>query len=69
MDLYLPAEDADFFDDQAQEALALLEVELVEAVGDACGEVAYTAEELVMAGELLVAGLKLLSLGLETRVP
>ena len=46
----------DCFDDKAHQALTLLEVEVLEAVGDVCGEVRYTSPQLVVAGELLVAG-------------
>jgi hypothetical protein len=64
--LDLPAGDPDLFDDEAHETLTLPEVELVEAVGYACGEVAYTPAELVGTGQLLVTGVQLVLLGLQT---
>jgi hypothetical protein len=67
VDLDLPTGDSDLLDDEAQQTLTLVEVELIEAGGDACGEVAYTPPELIVAGQFPVTGLELVLLGLQTR--
>jgi len=55
------------FDDETHQPLALVEVKGVEALGDSCGEVGYTPLDLVVAGELVVAGLQRVLLSLEPR--
>src|SRR5918911_1155098 len=69
-DLDLPAGDADLFDDQAEEALALVEVQAVERLGHALGEAgqalaqpvafgepaSFGSQTDLLAGELLVVG-------------
>ena len=49
----MPAGDADFGDDEAEQVLFLVEVEGVDDGQDACGEVADALAELVTAGELV----------------
>ena len=49
----MPAGDVDFFDDEAEQGLFLVEVEGVDHVQDAGGEVAHATAQLVVAGELL----------------
>jgi hypothetical protein len=55
-DFHVPASDAYLFDHESEEALAPVEVEVVDAGGDSCGEVGYTPAELVVDRELLLAG-------------
>ena len=62
MDLDLPAGDAHVVDNEAQQLLALLEVELVDAGGGAAGEVADTLLEAVVDGKLLALGDELVAL-------
>ena len=50
-DLDLPAGDADLFDDQAEEALALVEVQAVERLGHALGEAGQALAQPVAFGE------------------
>lgn len=62
-DLDVPACDADFVDDQAQQLLALLEVEAVEGGGCSFGEGADALTEAVVGGQrgaLVGQGLALL---------
>jgi hypothetical protein len=49
----VPAGDVDVVDDEAEQGLFLVEVEGVDHVQDAGGEVADAAAELVVAGQLL----------------
>lgn len=51
-DVDVPAGDADVFDDQAEQALALVEVEAVERLGDALGEAGQALAEQVAFGQL-----------------
>ena len=62
VDLDLPAGDAHVVDDKAQQLLALLEVELVDADGCSAGEVADSLLEAVVDGELLALGDELVAL-------
>lgn len=55
-DLDVPAGDAYLFDDESEEALAPVEVEVVDAGCDSCGEVGYTSAEPVVDSELLLPG-------------
>ncbi len=64
--LDLPAGDPDLFDDCPHESLALLEVEVVEAVSDTCGKVGYSPVELVAGRQFVVAGLELALFGQQT---
>ena len=68
MQLDLPAGDADLFDDQAQQALALLEVERVDAGGGLLGEAGDALAQAVADGELVAPGGERGLLGLELRV-
>ena len=52
MDLDAPAADGDLLDDEAEEALTVLEVELVEGGRDALGEAGEPLAQAVVAGEL-----------------
>lgn len=52
----MPAGDAHLFDDKPEEALAAVEVEVVDASRGSCGEVGYTPAELVVDSELLLPG-------------
>lgn len=54
VDLDLPASDADVVDDEAEQLLALLEVELVDTVSGSVGEVTDSLLETVVDSELLV---------------
>jgi hypothetical protein len=63
VDLHLPAGDADVVHDQAQELLALLEVEFVDACGCSVGEVGDSLLEAVLRGEFLTLGDELVALG------
>ncbi len=56
LDLDVPAGDVDFVDDQAQQGLFLGEVQGVDDLEDAVGEVADAAAELVVAGEFTALG-------------
>ena len=62
MDLDLPAGDAHVVDDKAQQLLALLEVEFVDAEGCSTSEVADSLLEAVIDGELLALGDELVAL-------
>jgi IstB-like ATP binding protein len=55
-DLDLPAGDADLVDDQAEQALALVEVEAVERLGHAFGEAGQALAQPVAFGELASFG-------------
>ena len=63
MDLYLPAADSYFFDEQACEPLAPGEVEIVEGCEDALGEVADASTKRVVRGQLLSLGDQAVALG------
>jgi hypothetical protein len=52
VDLDAPAADGDLLDDEAKEALTVLEVELVEGGRDALGEAGEPLAQAVVAGEL-----------------
>jgi hypothetical protein len=54
------------FDDEPEEALATVEVEVVDASCGSCGEVGYTPAELVVDGELLLPGEQLGAFVVET---
>ena len=56
MDLHVPAGDADFFDDEAEEGLFLVEVEGFDDREHALGEPGDAALELVVPGEFLAFG-------------
>ncbi len=56
MHLHVPAGDADFGDDEAEQVLFLVEVEGVDDGQDACGEVTDALAELVAAGEFVALG-------------
>ncbi len=56
MDLDVPAGDADFGDDEAEQGLFLVEVEGVDDGQDTCGEVADALAELVAASEFVAFG-------------
>ena len=49
----VPAGDVDFFDDEAEQGLFLVEVEGVDHGQDAGGEVAHAVAELVVAAQFL----------------
>ena len=61
----MPALDADLLDDQAEQSLALVEVERVDSVGGLLGEVGDALAEAVADGELVALGCELGLLGLE----
>ena len=61
----MPTGDAHLFDDEPEEALATFEVEVVDASRDSCGEVGYTAAELVVDSELLLPGDELVAFVVE----
>jgi hypothetical protein len=62
VDLDSPAGDADVIDNEAQQLLALLEVEFVDAEGCPASEVADSLLEAVVDGELLALGDELVAL-------
>ena len=59
---------ADLFDDQAEQSLALLEVEPVDSVGGLRGEVGDAAPQAVIDGELVMLGFELVAFDLEPAV-
>ena len=52
MDLDAPATDRDLLDEEAEEALTVLEVDFVEGGRDALGEAGEPLAQAVVAGEL-----------------
>jgi len=52
VDLDAPAADGDLLDEEAEEALAVLEVEVIEGGRDALGEAGEALVQVVVAGEL-----------------
>jgi hypothetical protein len=55
VDLDPPTADADLLHDESQEALAALEVEVIERGGDTFGEAGDAAPQSVLLGELDLA--------------
>jgi hypothetical protein len=69
VDLDVPAGDADFLDDEAQQALAAIEVEFIEGGKHAFGEAGDAAAQSVLAREVGAAGGELGVFGSELVAP